>query len=222
MKKSILCLAALSALALTGCKSGVDIPVSYTTLTGPVQYVKSTIAFEVPACEDYKTKLESENLLKAKQLVQFVFPEAKYLACKDVNFKSMASFELPVAVGVEAYKAKNDMAVSFLQSQVFVSMSKDALARANQVADKMIGFDPKEFEISLDFTNDADHAWSVYVPSAIINGHTKNPYYAHAESVNMDKGIDARFTLSNVASLQVSKGLVAMAYMLNMPAEQAK
>ena len=221
MKKSLLCLAALSALALTGCKSGVDIPVSYTALSGPAQSVKSTIAFEVPACEDYKTKLESENLLKAKQLVQFVFPEAKYLACKDVNFKSMASFELPVAVGVDANKAKNDMAVSFIQSQVLVSMSKEALARANQVADKMIGFDPKDFEISLIFSNDAGHDWSVFVPSAIIDGNTKHPIYAHADQMTMPKDGLARITLSNVAALQVSKGAMAMAYTLT-PKEQAK
>lgn len=69
MKKSLVFLAALSAMILAGCKSGVGIPVTYSQLSGPVQYTKAQLGFEVTSCADRQTKLDSESLLKAKQLV---------------------------------------------------------------------------------------------------------------------------------------------------------
>ena len=125
MKKSLVFLAALSAMILAGCKSGVGIPVTYSQLSGPVQYTKAQLGFEVTSCADRQTKLDSESLLKAKQLVQYVFPDSKFLACSRDGFDSIATFELPVAVGVDANKVKNNMAVTFSQDQVLVSMSQD-------------------------------------------------------------------------------------------------
>ena len=216
MKKSLVFLAALSAMILAGCKSGVGIPDTYSQLSGPVQYTKAQLGFEVTSCADRQTKLDSESLLKAKQLVQYVFPDSKFLACSRDGFDSIATFELPVAVGVDANKVKNNMAVTFSQDQVLVSMSQDVRNRIKQIADSLVGYDPTTFEIMIGFKNDSPNGWQIYVPSALLNADGyKKDLPIHAMHVNQEKGELMTFTLSNVATRQVARGESTMAFALN-------
>ncbi len=204
MKKIASIALAGAVLALAGCKSGIHVPVSYSSATGANKIVKAELYVEVPSCKDSKTGLESSHLLEAKQKVAYVIKGAEYSKCERKGFVSLAHFNVPVTVGSDPAASKTELMVTLSErNAIYFMASNEVKKKIAQVSEGTIGFDPKDFAITLWFKNDSKGAFDVWVPSAIVRDEAGGSTPVHSASFKMKKGDTYGFELSNVAALQI-------------------
>jgi len=208
MKRYIV--AAFAALALVGCRSGVDLPVKYSEVFGSPQIKSSTLFLEVPSCKEYNSEMESSSVLQAKQKVGYLFPEAKYLGCKMQNFESLVYFEIPFQVGGVGLKdcKKNQICVASSQNNLNMNVfvGEDIRRKLSELRKGMTMFDPNNFEIIINFDNDTGAALPVNIPSLFVrssSGEKNAVHFARGGRINSGS-LD--LILSNVAASQALKG----------------
>lgn len=191
---------ALAGLALTGCKSGINVAANFSDFKKGVKQTTALLYIEVPTCVDKSTKLESTALLKTKQNIQFAIPESKFLQCNKEGNDSFAFFEVPLQVGKTNDTVEKGIGLAKTDKDfVFVSMSKDLKARIEKI--KPAGYDTSSFKIRVMLTNDSGKEAFVTVPSAYVwLDDPSQAYPAHNGGINHPKDATVTFELSNVAA----------------------
>lgn len=198
---------AASAACLAGCKSGINVPLSYSTATAATQSVIAELYLEVGACRDADTGLDSTQLLNAKQKVAYVVPGARFSGCAQQGLSEFAYFDVPVQVGAQAVNESKGFAASILNgSAAYFAASEELKQRFAQVSQDVYGFSLGDFSVTLRFENDSGKDWEVYVPSAIVkqSGFSDTPF--HADSFILKKDEAVAFEISNVATLKILDG----------------
>lgn len=202
MKKLSMLAAATAALALTGCKSGIELPVNYTDLVEDAKIKTVELYVEIPSCTDYKTKLESSSLLEAKQKVLFAVDGAEYKTCKRDRFDEFAVFSVPVSIGRHATPTKTGLQVYLSANNAMVFfVGEDVRKKVNQLMAGGRGFDPKDFEIRFFFKNDSGTEFIAYMPSGFGQFSLDSEIVPiHDTTITLPNGNKCVLTLSNAAS----------------------
>lgn len=204
MKRAVLLYALGAALVLSGCKTEIDAPVNYSELFGPQKSITGWLSVEVPACKDATNKqFESSSVMEAKQKIPYIFPEAKYLQCKDEGFDSYASFNIPIHVGGKEADCKKNQICAFPNdsgSWVDVKIGDEVIKKTKDVS--KTDFNGNDVRISLTITNDTGKTLHLYVPSAFVAGI---PVYMSTVEANDDVK-NMSIQLDNVATSVVIKG----------------
>lgn len=197
----MLATAAAAAFALAGCDSEIDVPASFSEVTGKAVTKMVEFSVQIPACQDYQTKLESNSLLEAKQRVPYVIEGAKYKACRKVEFQDYAVFDVPVRVGIAP--DQNGIQVYPSRDGIVVSVGKDIQQKAQQLARGFNSFKPEDLKFNLIFTNDSGEELDVYSPSCFLWADKGGERMAaHVKNFKMKPGATLGFTLSNVGAVQ--------------------
>ncbi len=201
--------AAAAVFVLAGCKSGVQVPLNYSDLSGAAAVRTSTLFLEVPSCKDRKTGLESSQLLEAKQRVAYVIKDAKFEKCTKDGFQDIAMFQVPVTIGTDAAASGADLTIQQEKDgSVQFTMSEQARHKLDQITENAYGFDPDDFEITVWMKNNSGSDLKVFVPSAIVKaeGYADTP--VHNGRLMQKNDVIFGYTLSNVAARGVlaSKG----------------
>ena len=204
---SLFCL----AFALAGCKSGIDAPVSlkHAQQEQPSQ-VLATLYTEVPACEEYQTKMESSAVLEAKQKIGYVFPQAKYIGCKNVKFESFDNFEIPVLIGGDANNCPKD-AICFdfnKSSGAFFAIGEGIRSRFGKIKKSLIAFDESTLQLRLKVNNDLGKNLRVMFLSGFVEkGAKRTPY--HGQEFTLKNGQSVTMIPSNAAIALAFEGGVS-------------
>lgn len=204
MKKGLLLTLAGAALALTGCKSGIDVPVKFSKLQVDSETVKADLYLEVPACKDPNSGLDSAQLLEAKQKVGFVLKGAEYKSCERDGFNSIAHFSVPVQIGTKTLEPKEGISVAFWNNKVvYVFVSETVRGQLQKIMGRSFGFNPNDFAVTVWIKNDSGKLQNFRVPSAILRqeGYKPTPFHQMAVSLKPDSIVG--FQLSNVASMSL-------------------
>lgn len=219
-----LCAALGFALLLAGCKSGIDAPVSLKQAqqAQPTQ-VSATFFTEVPACEEYQTKMESSSVLEAKQKVGYVFPQAQYLGCKRVQFESFANFQIPITIGGDVNQCPAD-AVCFAMKDngtgAYFNIGKGLRSRFTKIKDGLLTFDESELQLRLKITNDLGKDLEVLFISGFVESGSKRNAY-HAQGFGLRNGHSVTMIPSNAAvALAFDGGISGLG--IFSPAKKAK
>jgi hypothetical protein len=203
MKLKSLSILALSALLLAGCKTTVSTAVNYSDFFAPAAYVNSSLSIEIPACKDHESGFDSSSLLEVKNRVPAVFPKAKFMRCRKIEFNSYAEFSIPVRVGATEEpcgnsdicimpEAKDSTTIVATTSPEF----RDGYRRLQSSMSQTM-----ETEIQMNVTNNTSADIPLAIISMMING---NPY--HYSVFQLGKGQSADFTLSDVCTESILKG----------------
>lgn len=115
MKKWLLLAMTGTALALVGCKSGIDVPVSYSDLHGQNKTIQADLHIEIPACKAPNTGLDSAHLLEAKQTAGFIIEGAKFKNCQQDGFTDFAHFSVPIQIGKESLYPEKGLSIALYQ-----------------------------------------------------------------------------------------------------------
>lgn len=99
MNKFMVSLIAITLLS--GCKVELAPTVNLSDVQSETaKTVQSKILIEVSSCTDFKdSRQESSTLIKAKNEIQKIFADAKYIECYREKMDSKAVFEIPIMVG---------------------------------------------------------------------------------------------------------------------------
>ena len=189
------------AFTLAGCKTEVDIPLTYTELSSPEATKMVELLVEIPGCQDYKSKLDSNSLLEAKMKVPFVIEGAQYQTCRRVRFDSFAVFTIPVRIGVGNGDDKGIQVYPSRIGSLVVYVGKDIRDKAKQVSGSGQNFDASDLEINVIVTNDSGKDLEPYVMSAFAWYEKGEKIPVHDTTVNFKAGDTIGFTQSNVGAV---------------------
>jgi hypothetical protein len=204
MKKGLLLTLAGVALALTGCKSGIDVPVKFSKLQVANETVTANLYLEVPACKDPNSGLDSTQLLEAKQKVAFVLKGSEYKSCSRDGFSSIAQFTVPVQIGTQTLDPKEGISVGFWNNQViYVFVSEAVRGQLKKVMGRSFGFNPNDFAVTVWVKNDSGKQQDFRIPSALLKQEGYKPEPLHQRNVGLKPGSIVGFQLSNIASMSL-------------------
>lgn len=207
MKKIVtLLVAAVSTAVLSGCKSGINVPMTLGDVSGASQVREASLFLEITTCKDSKTGLDSKYLLEAKQQVAYVVQGAQFEKCVKDGFQDIALFKVPVTVGADAEDSKADLTIGVKEGRLQFGLADQARAKLAQVTENAYGFKPGDFEITLWIKNDSASDQKVFIPSAIVKAEGFRDTPMHNARVMLKKDAVLGFSLSNVAALQVLSG----------------
>lgn len=154
-----LCAALGFALLLAGCKTGLNFSTNLSQIKAELPTkVEAVFYTEIPSCEDYQTKLESQSLLDAKQKVPFVFPGAEFLTCKvgKTTYKSFAVFIVNADVGGSIDKCGQDsVCLAYQDNLILFAVGSGIRQRVNQIKKGLLGFDLSEMQMRVTLGNDS-------------------------------------------------------------------
>lgn len=200
------------ALAISSCKTTVSTAVNYSDFFAPASYVDSRLKIEIPACKDSDSGFESNSLLKAKNRVPALFPKAKFLRCREVDIRSYAEFSIPLRVGATDVPCGNSdiciMPLSKNSETVVAATSKEFRDSYKRLLSSMS--QTMETDIEINITNNTSADISLAIMSMRIDG---NPY--HYRVFQFGKGQSADFTLSDVCTESILKGVETVLFFKN-------
>lgn len=212
MKQKVLSILALNALLLAGCKTTVSTAVNYSDFFAPAAYVNSNLSIEIPACKDHQSGFESNSLLEVKNRVPAVFPKAKFLRCRQIQFSSYAEFSIPLRVGAtDEPCANSDICImpQSKDSETVVAVTsqefRDGYRRLQSSLSQSM-----ETAIEINVTNNTAADIPLAVTSMRIDG---NPYHYSVFRFGKDQSAD--FTLSDVCTESILKGRKTVLFFKN-------
>lgn len=171
MKKII---AAALSFALLGCDAEINTTVSISQLNTDETLSSANLLIEVPSCDDYKdSRLESSSLIRAKKEIAKTFKTVEYHECYSKEFKSYASFEIPVLIGSDITQSpdinKVDFVVAKNDDQVVIITQPEVRHKLNKFKEK--NSSNLNFEITITLYNDTNKTVeNITVRNTFVNG----------------------------------------------------
>ncbi len=208
MKRNYLLM--LAILALTGCKSELAVPVTYNEIYGQSQIKKALLKLEVPSCEQTNTKMESREVLQARQQMRYIFPESAYLECKKEGMNSLAEFEVPVQVGGIGARdcSAEQVCVASSTNNVLANIyiGKGIRKRIDKVLKDLMLFNLDSLEVTLNFTNDSGSELKPRLPDVFYSDASGRMQPLHEpDAVVIPTNSSCMMTLSNIGSARLLK-----------------
>lgn len=215
MKKLLIPL--LLALSLAGCESEVEIPVKYSDVfrDDPISSTAIVTFDSLPNC--------NETIISdAKLKVDYIFPGAKYLGCKeDLHWRNYIQFKVPVQIGGVGLKdcSDNQVCVAASRNNIWMNLfiGKEVRRKIDLALRGNTG-NRENFKIVLKFTNDSGQELPIYVPSLFVEDEgEKIPL--HNLSSNLHEG-KSNFSLGDVAKEKALR--VGVATLIKFPQREQK
>lgn len=210
----------LLCLFLVGCESEIEIPVNYSEVFSDTPKISTGIITldNLPSCNE---KVVSEAIQK----IDYIFPSAKYLGCKEevtqTSWRNFIIFEIPVQIGGIGVRDCSNSQVCVASSQnnqlMNIFIGEDIRKKIDLVL-KSSSSTRKDFRITVALTNDTNDSLPVYILSSFVHYDERLiPYYN--TKGELPKGT-VSFVLGNVATETVlSKGFVSL---LKFPEREPK
>ena len=194
----------LIALSLVGCKVEHVSRITDSQLDGSIQTVQATARIEVMACTDYQDKSKPSNsLVEADSLVKKLFSTSEFHGCHNENFKSIATYLVPMDVGSwqsdEEFTPKNITIVKNKHENVFFAIPQNIIDGVKKYEQQPMA-DDINLNIKIRYVNDSDKDVSLNFLAAYVNN---DPLVSGKTTIPPNKNVD--FLLSNVSSDQALK-----------------
>lgn len=198
------------ALLISGCKTTVSTPVLYSDFFAPAAYIDSRLRIEIASCKDSDSGFDSSALLEVKNRVPAVFPKARFLACRQIQFDSFAEFSIPIRVGDTMEPCGNSDLCIFpepaAKNRVAAVASKEfSTGYARLQASMQLSMDTV---IELNVTNDSGSDVPLGIVSMRINDY---PY--HFRDFTLGKGQSVTMVLSDVCTEAIVSGDKAVLFL---------
>ena len=162
----------LTTTTLAACKTTIETQVSLSDILGsePRTFV-GDLYFEVASCHDYEdSRQPSKSLLRARDEVPVVFPDAKYVECFSQRSDSLAHFKTEVALvrNANALAADRINLVAFNPDVLLaVAIPESMRNRLNRMReDNLTSLD---LEVIIHVKNDTGKDFPIRVLAAYIN-----------------------------------------------------
>ncbi|MDE9429047.1 hypothetical protein KKJ17_07335 [Xenorhabdus bovienii] len=194
---------ALSVLALTGCKVGLDTEVNLSDILAQEhKIVQGNLNVEVTSCSTSgDSRQESKSLIEAKQKIPTIFKNAEFLECYRKDFDSFAHFTIPIDVGSvqdPINQQNTDVYIYSNKKQKIIAELKltDALIGRINKAKKDLSLMKFNFAVKIHRTKEPINVKALGVFMTSDKGQTTPMVY---EDFEWSKSKYATFKLSDVA-----------------------
>lgn len=196
MKKLALC--CVVSMFLFGCKATIETSVKLSDLNNKdVKTVNGYLYAEVVSCHSHEdSRIPSESLTKAKNLIPMIFEGAKFKECFSKSLDSYSLFEIPIAINRGELKDFDKKYVG-VTSDEEIFLGVNVPRKIKDGIDKHIkenGSLPFDLSINIKLLNDSGDKLPVTVLSSFVDG---SPFIF--KDIEIKKGMEPPIFLSDTA-----------------------
>ncbi len=172
----VILLTVVVLFVLGGCKTYIDTEVKISDLLhAKTKTINGNLFIQVSGCGNHKdSRIASESVIEAKNIIPDVFKDAKYVECFRKDFDSYAHFNIPIMLDkkMDGKFASDDYVTisSNEKTLLLLGMPKPLQEKIKNVKNKSININSLNITMSIKLINDTGKPFPFQVFSSYVDG----------------------------------------------------